>query len=78
VDSSTQPKPTVVATTTKPSEATVPDVMYAIATTSVLEPATGTITSTRGITNVSDAHYGASLDAIATDSVVKAPNKLLS
>ena len=68
----------MVLMTTRLSEATAPDVTYAIATTSASVPATGITTSTSGITNVSDAHSGASQDVIAKDSVVKAPNKLLS
>jgi len=60
------------------SEATVPDVTSAMKTTSVSEPATGTTTSTSAITNANGAHSGASQDVIAKDSVVKAPNKLLS
>jgi len=48
--------------TTRLSEATAPDVTYAIATTSASVPATGITTSTSGITNVSDAHSGASQD----------------
>lgn len=63
---------------TKHSEATALDVMYVMPTTSVSEPATGITTTTNVMANVSAAHSGASQDVIAMDSVVKAPNKLLS